>query len=433
MIKPEIHVLVMMLRICNNAISSSSCSVIKLGADINGKITFNGISNKILDGQGHSISGSNYGIWFSDGTTNTNITIENCNISGSYEGIGFSFSSTSTNITIIGNLFNVSHNYIINYGTINNLILNNSQYGNYYGKIDGTGYSDTCDIDWAAEPVVINGVKYAICDSPYEPISGYTDYHPLTKYPNLKVNYFKFNTSDKVFENRTYNVTMEFEVLDHDISPPRPVNVTISDNGKIIYSKYYPTGLEKGKYNISFLYNTTNKTGIHVFDILLDPENHVPESNESDNLYKTTITILGEYKGSAKIELYNETTGLYDTDLRDVSVVKPGQLLRLTFENKTLKTIIVPVVVNTTYYTKETVEKIYTKTKYKKETYCSTICDNKCNSYMEKIVNKVLKVSNSGEINLENTGGVLGSAFICTYGCTNGACRSGVNVVCKYM
>ena len=43
---------------CNNAISSSSCSVIKLGADINGQITFNSVSNKILDGQGHSISGS---------------------------------------------------------------------------------------------------------------------------------------------------------------------------------------------------------------------------------------------------------------------------------------------------------------------------------------------------------------------------------------
>ncbi len=80
---------------CNNAINSSSCSVIKLGADINGTITFNGVSNKILDGQGHRIIYSlkdndiilslAYGLIFTKGTINfyginKNITITKCNV-----------------------------------------------------------------------------------------------------------------------------------------------------------------------------------------------------------------------------------------------------------------------------------------------------------------------------------------------------------------
>ena len=63
---------------CNSAISSSSCSVIKLDANINGTIDFSGVSNKILNGQGHSISGSNYGILFVDISTNTNIATKAC-------------------------------------------------------------------------------------------------------------------------------------------------------------------------------------------------------------------------------------------------------------------------------------------------------------------------------------------------------------------
>ena len=37
---------------CNSAINSSSCSIVRLGEDINGSIYFENVSNKILNGQG---------------------------------------------------------------------------------------------------------------------------------------------------------------------------------------------------------------------------------------------------------------------------------------------------------------------------------------------------------------------------------------------
>jgi len=316
---------------CNNAISSSSCSVIKLGADINGKITFNGVSNKVLDCQNYKIAGNfwdiyfskinnnititnckisgNYGIFFSstknfnikiknckiysnvlgisfnyEKQINTNITIENCNIYGDnginfdntintnitilnntincyYTGIFFRISTNtnvliencsikatnvgiylselSNNITIIKNKFNISKEYIKIWGKVKNLFLNNSKYGNYYGKTDGTGYSDTC-----------NDTNYdGFCDQSYSPISGYTDHLPLAGHhstnpptngvPDLIIT--SMSTYSDIAPNQTVNVTI-------DVKNNGSANITNSFNVSL-----YANNILIGKATINSL------------------------------------------------------------------------------------------------------------------------------------------------------------------------------------
>ncbi len=84
---------------CNNAIASSSCSVIKLGKDIDGQIVFNNVSNKVLDGQGHNITYlTNDPVIKFYGNVN-NITLKNFHLTGNY-GILFSYGKINKNIVI---------------------------------------------------------------------------------------------------------------------------------------------------------------------------------------------------------------------------------------------------------------------------------------------------------------------------------------------
>jgi len=79
--------------------------------------------------------------------------------------------------------------------------------GNYWGKMDGTGYSDTC----------VDANYDGICDNPYTLATNNTDYLPLTKYvpPSFSV-VFNYNTVN--FGTVTPNTIAEAKSINYKVS-----------------------------------------------------------------------------------------------------------------------------------------------------------------------------------------------------------------------
>jgi len=94
--------------------------------------------------------------------------------------------------------------------------------GNYWGKIDGTGYSDTC----------VDANHDGICDNPYALDSNNIDYLPLARYvppppPSLSV-VFNYNSVD--FGTVTPNTIAEAKSINYNVSITTNADYKVSVN-----------------------------------------------------------------------------------------------------------------------------------------------------------------------------------------------------------
>jgi parallel beta-helix repeat protein len=172
----------------------------------------------------HNYSGTSLIIINSQYNTITNSTFVNDKIQ-----IGLSSSDSASYNLFFNNIFNsttilFANTKVENYwnttltpGT--NIVGGPYIGGNYWGKIDGTGFSDTC----------VDANHDGICDSNYTVASNNTDYLPLTKYipPSFSV-VFNYNSVD--FGTVTPNTIAEAKSINYNVSITTNTNYKVSVN-----------------------------------------------------------------------------------------------------------------------------------------------------------------------------------------------------------
>jgi len=173
----------------------------------------------------YNYSGYCFTLIYSQYNTITDSVFANCIVE-----VGLDSSDTTNYNLIYNNIFNSTTISILNTNSINywnttltpgtNIVGGPLIGGNYWGKIDGTGYSDTC----------VDANHDGICDNPYTLVGNNIDYLPLAKYvppPPFSV-VFNYNSVD--FGTVTPNTIAEAKSINYNVSVTSASDYKVSVN-----------------------------------------------------------------------------------------------------------------------------------------------------------------------------------------------------------
>ncbi len=293
---------------CNNAIASSSCSLIKLGKDIDGQIVFNNVSNKVLDGQNHKII-KDYGGSIRFIKTNSNITIRNVYIVSGNNfvdvGVEFDKNSTNSNIIILNSFiraYSVGIDFDRYSNNINVLIENSSISG---GHSSGIHIWNSNNINITIKNCNISGY-YVIYWSIHSFIKNFKLYHCYIDSNNgINGNYIGKRKIYHLVLNFSYTSPTKNKNVENKTDKKPAAIENDKKNKENISEKNNFTKLKKEKNNISKNYtNFKNKILKHEENNNLKNISLMQNKNDNRNDIDTLIFVIGLIFMSFLIILY---------------------------------------------------------------------------------------------------------------------------------